>query len=146
LQLLASSYATNIRELEGRLVQILQILKTQNLAPTTENISLHLQTTPKSSLKVDPKLVLTTICDYFNLNQKDLIGSRRQKELVLPRHITMFILSEHLNLTVEKIGQILGKRDHTTVMHGRDKIKKLADTDRDIQRMLGEIKQSLSTT
>ena len=143
LQLLASSYATNIRELEGRLVQILQILKTQNLAPTTENISLHLQTTPKSSFKIDPKLVLTTICDYFNLNQKDLLGQRRQKELVLPRHITMFILSEHLNLTVEKIGQILGKRDHTTVMHGRDKIKKLADTDREIQRMLGEIKQQL---
>ena len=145
LQLLASSYATNIRELEGRLVQILQVLKTQNLAPTTENISLHLQITPQRSLKVDPKLVLTTVCDYFKLNQKDLIGQRRQKELVLPRHITMFILSEHLNLTVEKIGQILGKRDHTTVMHGRDKIKKLKDTDQEIQRMLGEIKQSLST-
>ncbi len=145
LQLLASSYNTNIRELEGRLVQILQILKTQNLPPTTENISLHLQTTPKNNLKVDPKLVLTTICDYFNLSQKDLIGSRRQKELVLPRHITMFILSEHLNLTVEKIGQILGNRDHTTVMHGRDKIKKLADTDKDVQRILGEVKNNLST-
>ena len=143
LQLLASSSDTNIREMEGKLVQILQILKTQNLPPTTENISRFLQSAPRSNLKVDPKEVLTTICSYFNLTQKDLAGSKRQKELVLPRHIAMFILTEHLNMTVEKTGQILGGRDHTTIMHGRDKIKKLINSDREVQRMLIEIKSRL---
>lgn len=145
LKILAASFETNIRELEGQLVGILQLLQAQNLPPTTENISKYLQTktTRQNGLKTEPKKVLETICQYFNLNQKDLTGSRRQKELVLPRHIAMFILSESLNLTVEKIGQLLGKRDHTTVMHGRDKIKKLANQDREVQRMLIEIKQKL---
>lgn len=145
LKMLAASFDTNIRELEGQLVGILQLLQAQNLPPTPENISRHLQTktSPHNGLKAEPKKVLETICQYFNLNQKDLIGARRQKELVLPRHLTMFILSEHLNLTVEKIGQLLGKRDHTTVMHGRDKIKKLVSHDREVQRILIEIKQRL---
>jgi len=145
LHLLASSFDTNIRELEGKLVGILQLLKAQNLPPTTENISMHLKLPARQKLKIDPKTVLEIVCDYFNINQKDLTGARRQKELVLPRHITMFILSEHLNMTVEKIGQVLGKRDHTTVMHGRDKIKGLINTDREIQRVLAEIKSRLST-
>ncbi|MDO8573590.1 MAG: chromosomal replication initiator protein DnaA [Candidatus Daviesbacteria bacterium] len=144
LKMLAASFETNIRELEGQLVRILQLLQTQNLPPTTENISQYLQTTPKNGFKVGPEQVLATICGYFNLNQKELIGAKRQKELVLPRHIAMFILSEHLNLTVERIGFILGKRDHTTVMHGRDKIKKLINQDREVQRMLIEIKQKLT--
>ncbi len=145
LKILAASFETNIRELEGQLVGILQLLQAQNLPPTTENISRHLQTKAptQNGFKVEPKKVLETVCQYFNLNQKELIGSRRQKELVLPRHITMFILSEHLNLTVEKIGQVLGGRDHTTVMHGRDKIKKMVNQDREVQRMLIEIKQKL---
>ena len=144
LKMLAASFETNIRELEGQLVRILQLLQAQNLPPTTENISQYLQTTPKNGFKTDPKQVLETICEYFNINQKELTGAKRQKELVLPRHIAMFILSEHLNLTVEKIGYILGKRDHTTVMHGRDKIKKLNNQDREVQRMLIEIKQKLT--
>jgi len=74
-----------------------------------------------------------------------LIGPKRIKGLVLPRHITMHILSEQLNLTVEKIGEILGGRDHTTVMHGRDKIKRLISTDIEIQRITDEVRQRLST-
>lgn len=143
LNMLASSTNTNIRELEGKLVGILQLLKVQGLPPTTENLSKHLQTTPKPNQKVDPNRIVGTVCEYFSLNQKDLVGSKRHKELVLPRHITMFLLSEQPNMTVEKIGHMLGKRDHTTVMHGRDKIKNLVSKDREIQRMLLEIKQKL---
>ncbi len=144
LQTLSSSFNTNIRELEGKLVGILQLLKAHNLPPTTENINLHLKVPTSRNLKVDPRTVLNIVCEYFNLSQKDLIGAKRQKELVLPRHITMFILSEHLNLTVEKIGQLLGKRDHTTVMHGRDKIKALSLSDSEIQKMLVEIRNRIS--
>ena len=144
LQILAASFDTNIRELEGKLMGILQLLKAQNLSPTMENISQHLKLPASQNLKIEPKQVLNAVCNYFNLSQKDLLGAKRQKELVLPRHLTMFILSEHLNMTVEKIGQILGKRDHTTVMHGRDKIKKLVSADREVRRMLTEIKGRLA--
>ncbi len=145
INLLASSLDSNIRELEGKLIQILQLLKSKNLEPTAANISMHLGSKPQRSLAADPKKVLSTICDYFNLTAKDLTGPKRQKELVLPRHMTMYLLSEELKLTVEKIGQLLGGRDHTTVMHGRDKMKKLVTNDREVQRIIIEVKQRMLT-
>ncbi len=144
LRLLASSLESNIRELEGRLMQILQLLKLKNLPPTAENIGPLLSNSPKKTLHIEPKTVLSAICDYFNLTNKDLAGPKRQKELVLPRHLAMYLLSEELKLTVEKIGQILGGRDHTTVMHGRDKVRRLIATNREVQKIFIEVKQKLA--
>lgn len=142
LRLLASSLETNIRELEGKLVQILQSLNAKQLDYTVENVSSMLNhTTQKGNF--DQKKVLSTVCGYFDLNQRDLTGPKRQKELVLPRHIVMYLLCEELKFTVERAGQILGGRDHTTVMHGRDRIKKLLSTDREVQRVFIELKQRL---
>ena len=143
LKLIASSLDSNIRELEGKLIQILQALKAQNLSAEPENVAKFLGQSAKKPLTTDPKQVLSTICSFFNIALKDLTGPKRQKELVLPRHIAMYILSEELKLTVEKIGQVLGGRDHTTVMHARDKMKKLVSTDREVQRVFIEVKQNL---
>lgn len=142
LRLLASSLDSSIRELEGKLMQIMQSLKLKNLPPTAENIASFLDQRPRRE-NLDPKLVLSKICDFFNLNLKDLTGPKRQKELVLPRHIAMYILSEELKLTVAGIGKLLGGRDHTTVMHGRDKVRGLILRDRDVQRVLIEVKSKL---
>lgn len=146
LNLLASSLETNIRELEGALVRILQTLKTQNLSPTEEVIGALLGQKPPTPISLSHKQVLSGLCEYFNIKLSDLTGPRRIKGLVLPRHLAMHILSEELKLTVERIGEILGGRDHTTVMHGRDKMKKLISTDREAQRIFIEVKQHLSTT
>lgn len=146
LKLIASSTDSSIRELEGKLMQILQMLKARNLESTPENIASFLNTSSQKKLTITYKEVLVTICKYFNLTNKDLVGPKRQKELVLPRHISMYILSEELGMTVEKIGQVLGGRDHTTVMHGRDKIKQLINKDGEVQRVLIEVKQQALST
>lgn len=143
LKLIAASLDSNIRELEGKLIAILQALKTQNLNPDPENVTKFLDQSPRKPVITDHKQVLSTICSFFNISLKDLTGPNRQKGLVLPRHIAMYLLSEELKLTVEKIGQVLGGRDHTTVMHGRDKMKKLIFTDRELQRTLIEVKQKI---
>lgn len=145
IRMLAASLDSNVRELEGKLMQVVQILKLKGLPPTIENISPLLGQTPRPNIPLDPKKVLSTVCGYFNLHLKDLTGPKRQKELVLPRHITMYLLSEEIGMTVEKIGKILGGRDHTTVMHGRDKIKQLILRDRDIQKIVLEVRNGLST-
>lgn len=145
LKLIASSLDSNIRELEGKLIAILQALKTQNLNPDPENVTKFLNQSPRKPITTDYKQVLSTVCSFFNISLKDLIGPKRQKELVLPRHIAMYLLSEELKLTVEKIGQVLGGRDHTTVMHGRDKMKKLIFTDKEVQRTLIEVKQKITS-
>lgn len=145
LKLIALSTESSIRELEGKLMQILQTLKTHNLEPSPENIAPHLGKLPKKLLTLTHTQVISTVCSYFNITTKELTGPKRQKGLVLPRHFTMFILSEELGMTVEKIGQVLGGRDHTTVMHARDKIKELIIKDSEAQRMYLEIKGKLST-
>lgn len=146
LNLIAQSVETNARELEGKLIQILQSLKTKGMAATLENIRALLGRKDETGLRnLAPKQIIAKVCEYFNIKEVDLKGPRRVKDLVLPRHLVMHILSEELSLTVEKIGEILGGRDHTTVMHGRDKIKKLVLTDRGVQKAFMEIKQGLST-
>lgn len=146
LNLISASVETNARDLEGKLTQILQSLKTTNLAPTEENIRILLGKKQTEEIKnLTPKQIIAKICQYFAVKLPDLTGPKRIKELILPRHLTMYILSQDLNMTVEKIGELLGGRDHTTVMHGRDKIKKMATEDRETQRILLEVKQSLST-
>ena len=142
---IAQHVQSNARELEGKLIQILQTLKIQNLQPTPDSIRQLLGKPVQQSMQnKGHKEVLNAICEYFNIKMVDLTGPKRQKELVLPRHIAMHILSEDLKMTVEKIGEILGGRDHTTVMHGRDKIKKLINTDREVQKMFIEVKQTLT--
>lgn len=145
LRLLASSLEINIRELEGKLIQILQTLHAQKLAPTVENVTPFLQNITRKVSSFDQKKVFSTICGYFDISTQDLTGPKRVKELVLPRHITMYLLCEELNMTVERVGQILGGRDHTTIMHGRDKVKKLLSKDRELQRLFTEIKQKLTS-
>lgn len=145
LKLIASSTEISIRELEGKLVQIIQSLAAKNLPLTPENIASYLHHSLIKKPSLNHSQVISTVCHYFNLSTKELTGPKRQKELVLPRHLVMYLLSEELGLTVEKIGQILGGRDHTTVMHGRDKIRLLINQDREVSRMFIEIKQSLST-
>ncbi|MDO8576964.1 MAG: chromosomal replication initiator protein DnaA [Candidatus Daviesbacteria bacterium] len=144
LKLIASSLDSNIRELEGKLIQILQVLKAQNLSSDPENVAKFLGQSSRKPITTDHKQILSTICTFFNISLKDMTGPKRQKGLVLPRHIAMYLLSEELKLTVEKIGQVLGGRDHTTVMHGRDKMKKLIYTDREVQRMMVEVKQKIN--
>lgn len=146
LNLIAASVETNARDLEGKLIQILQSLKTKNLPATEESIRNLLGKKEDAQIKdLTPKQVVIKICQYFNLRQIDLVGPKRQKDLILPRHLTMYILAEEMGVTVEKIGELLGGRDHTTVMHGRDKMKRMIQIDRDLQRIFGEVKQSLST-
>lgn len=146
LRLIAQSTESSIRELEGKLLQITQTLKAQNLEASPENIASHLGKTPKKLLSLTHTQVISAICNYFHVASKELTGPKRQKGLVLPRHFAMYILSEELGMTVEKIGQILGGRDHTTVMHGRDKIRDLVVKDREIQRIFVEVKQNLTAS
>ncbi len=147
LRLIAEMVESNTRELEGRLVQIIQTIRLMNLEPTVENVRQILgksqSQTPNSP--PDSKKVLNTVSNYFSVKISDLTGPRRQKELVLPRQIAMYILYEDCKIPQEKVGQILGGRDHTTVLHGVEKIREIIKRDREVQRLLIEVRQSITS-
>lgn len=147
LTLIAERTESNARELEGKLTQIIQTLKLTQRDINVDNIRNLLGVAPiipTGNFKIDHKKVLSQINEYFNLKMVDLTGPRRKKELVLPRQLAMFLLYEECKLPYERIGEVLGGRDHTTIMHGVDKIREAAQRDREIQRMMIEIKANLT--
>jgi chromosomal replication initiator protein len=95
--------------------------------------------------QIDYNRVIEGVNSYFNVGLADLTGPRRQKELVLPRQIAMYIMYEECHMPMERIGQVLGNRDHTTVLHGIEKIKEAISRDREVQRVVIEFKHHLST-
>lgn len=145
LNLIAETVVSNTRELEGKLIQILQMIKLTGQEPTIEVVQKFLgNTQAQAPLIIDHKKILGEINTYFNVRTEDIIGPRRQKQLVLPRQIAMFLMYEECNIPMEKIGQILGGRDHTTVLHGIEKIREAISRDREIQRLVIEVKQALA--
>ena len=146
LQYIANNFSNNIRELEGALNKILALVEVNKLEPTLENTkkSLASWTTNGSKKKaVTAKNILTTICDFYDISLTDLVGSCREKRLVNPRQISMYLMREELKASFPGIGQELGGRDHTTAMHACSKIKRELDNDEKLRQEISMIKQRL---
>ncbi len=143
LTLIASTIESNTRELEGKLIQIMSLCKLSNLEPNLETVQKFLgnRPEPQSRVVLEPKKIIGGINQFFNIRMADLTGPKRQKELVIPRQLAMFLLYEECKLPMERIGQMLGGRDHTTILHGIEKIREAQKRDREIQRLLIELKQ-----
>jgi len=143
LTAIAEAMPTNARELEGKLIQIIQTLKLSGKPVCFDEVKKLLGHPTAAGQKLDYKKVISGINQYFNIKMADIIGPRRKKELVLPRHLIMYLLYQECKLPYERIGELLGGRDHTTIMHGVEKISKNRDKDRELQRILLEVRQSL---
>lgn len=143
LKLIAETVESNTRELEGKLIQIIQISKLKQEEITVDEVRKFLGRPQTTTQKLDHKKILTGINQYFNTKLSDITGPRRQKELVLPRQIAMYLMYEECKMPFEKIGQVLGGRDHTTILHGVEKIRDAVSRDREVQRLVIEIKQHL---
>ena len=145
LNMIAEGVTSNTRELEGKLIQILQRRKLSGQPLTEQEVMKVLGNKPaEKSRNLQPSQVLEGTTKFFNVTLADILGPRRQKGLVLPRQIAMFLMYEECKTPFEKIGEMLGGRDHTTVMHGVDKIRVAIGRDREIQRLVIEIKQQIS--
>ena len=145
LNLIAENVVSNTRELEGKLTQLLQRRKLTG-QPLTEDVVRKVlgEVRTVKSKEITPEQILETVNEYFHLTRSDITGPRRQKGLVFPRQIIMFLIYQECKTPFEKIGEILGGRDHTTIMHGVDKIKTVLSRDREIQKIVLEIKQQLN--
>lgn len=144
LTLIAENMPTNARELEGKLIQIIQTAKLggKNIDQEYINHTIGVQAQPKQA--IDQKKVISGVTSYFNLKASDINGPKRNRGFVVPRQIIMFFLYQECKIPFEKIGELLGGRDHTTIMHGVDKIRQAITRDREIQKIIIEIKQKIS--
>lgn len=144
---IAEQIDTNIRELEGKLSEVyfLATLNGKKVA-TMEEVNDIFSNQIKEEVKtnLNPDKIINTVCDYFNISYQDIIGKKKSKEIVEPRMISIYLISELLNLPLVNIGKIFGGRDHTTIMHSRDKITEEIKNNKKTQNIVSEIKNLLS--
>lgn len=123
---IAESPAGNVREIEGILLKIKSAILDHN-KPINLSLIQELLLDKRAMVKrkkLTPEVILNLIGENFETSIKDLCGKRRQREVVLPRQIAMFLLRNDIGLTLTEIGAVLGGRDHSTVLHGIEKIER----------------------
>ena len=85
--------------------------------------------------------IIDVCCDYYKVDRDDLTGKKKNKEIVDPRQITMYLITEILDTPLVVIGRVFGNRDHTTVMHARDKVTRQLKDDSNLRAEISELKE-----
>lgn len=143
VEYLASHIQTNIRELEGALNQLLAWCEVRGLVPTTAIAANVLQVSKNRPKNLSAKQIIERTARHFQIPLEDIIGPKRDKDIVVPRQIAMYILHEELHLSYPKIAYELGRKDHTTAMHSVRKITQELQTDVSLRGAVTEIKEHL---
>lgn len=145
VELIAQKIQSNIRELQGGLNKVVFACQAENEEINLENARKNLAdlTSAPTTKKISPEKVIKKVVEFFNINEKEILGRRRMKELVLPRQVIMYLLQTELNLSFTKIGRLLGGKDHTTIIYGCNKIQKELIKDESLQESITEIKERI---
>jgi chromosomal replication initiator protein len=140
---LAGFVQNNIRELEGALNQLIAFCEMRGLTPTAEITIALLGSTKNRPKHITPKQIIEKTAKHFHLSMEDILGPKRDREIVVPRQIAMYMLRNELHLSFPKIARELGRKDHTTAIHSVEKIEKEKAFDEDVRSALAEIKDRL---
>jgi chromosomal replication initiator protein len=146
---LAETIQSNIRDLEGKLQEIsIQAMAGRVGEITLESVqnylhgsgSLESKISNLTSSKINPRHLISICAKHFDVKTGDLVGKSRKKELVNARHITAYLLLTQAQLPLEEVGRLLGGRDHTSIMHARDKIHTDLSTNPQLQSLIHQLK------
>ncbi|PZV13281.1 MAG: chromosomal replication initiator protein DnaA [Pseudanabaena sp.] len=138
LHYIAASYTSNIRELEGALVRTVAYISISGLPMTVENVAPVLNP-PKEPVEVSAEMVLSVVTEMLNIDLADLLGNSRRREISQARQYVMYLMRQHTNLSLPKIGEAVGGKDHTTVMYSCEKVAQLQSTDGEIAQLLRQL-------
>ena len=143
MELIARRVQSNIRELEGALTRLLAFSDLSGLAITRDLVESTLVDLQTRSTAVTPDRIIAAVADQFGVDEDRLLSTDRSRQVALPRQVAMFLIREGTDASLPKIGEVLGGRDHTTVMYGLDKIASLLETDDNLRRRVAAIRETL---
>lgn len=120
----ATHIKSSIRELEGALTKLSAFSKLSHTPITVEFAEQTLKDliSPDAKKEITPELIIQTVADHFNVKYDDLLSSKRTADIVHPRQIAMYLCRQMTTAPLQAVGKALGNRDHTTVIHGAEKI------------------------
>lgn len=141
---IAETIQSNIRELEGGLTRVIAYCQAHGVTLTSEVAQTVLGGSLNPSPKnMTPKQIIERTAAFYDIKVTDLTGAKRDKDIVVPRQIAMYIMRRELGMSFPQIASSLGGRDHTTVMHGVRKINKLAGSNEPISHEIQTLKQKI---
>ena len=140
---IASSYVTNIRELEGALTRAIAYTSISGLPMTVENL-IPVLNPPAERMESSPKSVIKAVSEAFNISIDDLKSHSRRREISLARQVGMYLMRQHTDLSLPKIGEQFGGKDHTTVMYSCDKITQLIKRDLNLAQTVREVSDRIT--
>ncbi len=151
VQYLADNIQSNTRDIEGKIQEIAVLSLSKKFpAVTLEFVENYFHSGSDSSsinyntlgTKLTPRHIISICAKHFNIKTSELCGNSRKKELVTARHITAYLLLTDLNLPLKEVGHLLGDRDHTSIMHARDKVQTDFSTSPQTRTLINQIKST----
>jgi chromosomal replication initiator protein len=143
LEIIARRVQSNIRELEGALTRLLAFSDLSGLPMTRDLVESTLTDLQSRPNEVTPDRIIAAVADQFGVDEDRLLSHDRSRQVALPRQVAMYLIREGTDASLPKIGEVLGGRDHTTVMYGLDKIAGLLETDEALRRQVAAIRETL---
>ena len=143
LELIARQVQSNIRELEGALNRVMAFADLIGHPLTAELVNTALADFLPQRSKIEPNEVVSAVATTFGVSVERLNGRDRSQSVALPRQVAMYLLRDDLNISLPQIGEALGGRDHTTVMHACNKVADLIERDDQLRRQIFSIREKL---
>ncbi|AGF51489.1 chromosomal replication initiator protein; DnaA [Synechocystis sp. PCC 6803] len=143
IEYIASHYTSNIRELEGALIRAIAYTSLSNVAMTVENIAPVLNP-PVEKVAAAPETIITIVAQHYQLKVEELLSNSRRREVSLARQVGMYLMRQHTDLSLPRIGEAFGGKDHTTVMYSCDKITQLQQKDWETSQTLTSLSHRIN--
>ena len=148
LEYVATNIKSNIRELEGALNKIFAYSGLNNVDANLTNAREALKDIidPDRQNIITPEMILRVVCEHYDVRSSNIQSKKKNATLVVPRQVIMYICREYTDATLEQIAKLLGKRDHSTVMHGVKRIKTEISTNSELRGNVDVILKKLNIT
>ena len=146
LKYIATNIKSNIRELEGALNKLLAYSNLEQTEITMEVAMKELQNiiSPDKPREITPQLIIDVVCEHFHITKEQMISKSRSNDIAKPRQIAMYLCKNMTGVSLENIGELLGGRDHSTVIHGINKVEAELQTNEATVNLLNTIKKKIN--
>jgi chromosomal replication initiator protein len=141
IEFLASKIRSNIRELEGSLTRVIAYAKLMERPLTIPTAQIALQDLMAEPAPPSLNVILNAVASFYRTHAEELAGPRRSQQIALARQVAMYLMRKEAGASLSQIGQVLGDRDHTTILHGYEKITRLVEEDDQLRRDLFAIRE-----
>ena len=147
LDYIATNIKSNIRELEGALNKIIAFIRLNKIDELTMEAAeeaLKDIIYPEKAKTITPTLILETVAEHYNVSPSDITSKKRNGELIQPRHVVMYLCRNLIDIPFANIAKLLNKKDHTTIIHGVNKITEEFVDDMELRNKIEVIKKKLN--